>query len=184
MRIIAGDFRARKLLGPATNLTRPVTDRVKQSIFDILTPLLPGAVVYDCFAGTGSMGLECLSRGAARVTFFETDGSAVARLRSNIQTLGVESRSTIIAADLFKHLQNSTSTAPATLSFLDPPYRFLRERAQDLQQLAIDLSRGHLATGATVAFRHDARDELALLPLHRYDVRTYGRITVEFLRMQ
>lgn len=184
MRIIAGGFRGRKLLGPVTDLTRPVTDRVKQSIFDILTPLLAGAVVYDCFAGTGSMGLECLSRGAARVTFFETDRSAAARLRSNIQTLGVERRSTIIAADVFKHLHNPPLTDSATLAFLDPPYRFLRERSQDLQQLAIDLSRRHLAAGATVVFRHDARDELPLPPLDRYDARTYGRITVEFLRVQ
>ena len=184
MRIIAGEFRGRKLLGPATDLTRPVTDRVKQSIFDILTPLLSGAVVYDCFAGTGSMGLECLSRGAARVTFFEADRSAVARLRSNIRTLGVETRATIIATDLFKHLHEPPSTDLPTLVFLDPPYRFVRERPQDLRQLSIDLSRHHLAAGATVVFRHDARDDLPLAPLARYDVRAYGRITVEFLRMR
>ena len=70
MRIIAGEFRGRKLLGPETDVTRPITDRVKQSLFDILTPYLPQARVYDCFAGTGSMGLECLSRGAKHVTFF------------------------------------------------------------------------------------------------------------------
>jgi len=65
MRIIAGQFRGRKLLPPTTDATRPVTDRVKQSVFDILTPFIEGAEVYDCFAGTGSMGLESLSRGAS-----------------------------------------------------------------------------------------------------------------------
>src|SRR5436853_753972 len=102
MRIIAGEFRGRKLLPPEGLVTRPVTDRVKQSLFDILTPLLPDARVYDCFAGTGTMGLECLSRGAASAVFFEADRSAVARLRKNIAALGVEDRGRVIAQDLFR----------------------------------------------------------------------------------
>ena len=90
MRIIAGKFRGRKLLPPASDVTRPITDRVKQSLFDILTPLIDGARVYDCFAGTGSMGLECLSRGADETrTFFEADRDGVARLRKNIVSLDV-----------------------------------------------------------------------------------------------
>jgi 16S rRNA G966 N2-methylase RsmD len=102
MRIIAGEFRGRKLLGPESEVTRPITDRVKQSLFDILIPNIPGARVYDCFAGTGSMGLECLSRGAEHVIFFEADRSAAARLRRNIETVGVKDRSTVVAGDLFK----------------------------------------------------------------------------------
>src|SRR5918997_2078096 len=97
MRIIAGEFRGRKLLPPGGDVTRPVTDRVKQSLFDILTPLLDNAIVYDCFAGTGSMGLECLSRGARRAVFFEADRSAMERLRKNIATLGVADRATVRA---------------------------------------------------------------------------------------
>src|SRR6185503_18794260 len=100
MRIIAGRFRSRVLLGPEDErTTRPITDRVKQSLFDILTPLLPDARVYDCFAGTGSMGLEALSRGAAHATFFEQDRSALTRLRKNIETLGVAGGATVIAQD-------------------------------------------------------------------------------------
>ena len=83
MRIIAGMHRGRKLLAPEGDVTRPITDRVKQSLFDILSPMREEAVVYDCFAGTGSMGLECLSRGAAAVTFFEADRSALSRLKKN-----------------------------------------------------------------------------------------------------
>src|SRR3982751_2644991 len=98
MRIIAGCFRSRVLLSPESDkTTRPITDRVKQSLFDIVTPLIEGAVVYDCFAGTGSMGLECLSRGAKRALFFEADRSALQRLKKNISTLGVETDSQIIA---------------------------------------------------------------------------------------
>src|SRR3954463_11454418 len=88
MRIIAGEFRGRRLLPPEGDTTRPITDRAKQSLFDILAPRIEGSRVYDCFAGTGSMGLECLSRGAAAVTFFESDRSALARLRKNIDAVG------------------------------------------------------------------------------------------------
>src|SRR5438477_3570124 len=98
MRIIAGQFKSRLILGPEDDrTTRPITDRVKQSLFDIVTPLLDDAIVYDCFAGTGSMGLESLSRGAKRAFFFESDRSALARLKKNIQSLNVENSSTIMS---------------------------------------------------------------------------------------
>src|SRR4028118_1440798 len=84
MRIIAGEFRGRKLLPPVGEVTRPITDRAKQSLFDVISPIVEGARVYDCFAGTGSMGLECLSRGAAFVTFFEADRPALTRLTPNV----------------------------------------------------------------------------------------------------
>src|ERR1051325_10515280 len=110
MRIIAGEFRGRKLLPPQGDATRPITDRVKQSLFDILTPHIEGARVYDLFAGTGSMGLESLSRGATHVAFFESDRSAIERLKKNIATLKLESRSQIIPGDLFKWFSSNTPT--------------------------------------------------------------------------
>src|SRR3954470_169426 len=116
MRIIAGEFRSRRLLAPASDATRPITDRVKQSLFDMLTPQIENARVYDCFAGTGSMGLECLSRGAAHAMFFEADRSAAALLRKNIASLRVGDRSTVIDRDLFKWFDHSDeSTARAAL---------------------------------------------------------------------
>jgi 16S rRNA (guanine966-N2)-methyltransferase len=181
MRIIAGQFRGRKLLPPATDATRPVTDRVKQSVFDILTPVLEDAIVYDCFAGTGSMGLECISRGARHVTFFEAERTAAARLKSNIATLKVQSQSTVVSGDLFRWFGHSTPRERATLVFLDPPYRFLTERSEDLQELASHLARRHLAPHATVVFRHDSRDNLDLRSLPRTDLREYGGMVVEFL---
>ena len=182
MRIIAGEFRGRKLLAPTSEATRPVTDRVKQSVFDILAPLLERSIVYDCFAGTGSMGLECLSRGANRVTFFEAEKTAAARLRTNIQSLQVEDRSTVITTDLFKWFLTMEGRQEATLVFLDPPYRFLRERPNDLLALSRQLAEQHLAPGAVVVFRHDAADQLDLLALKPYDRREYGSMTVELLR--
>jgi 16S rRNA (guanine966-N2)-methyltransferase len=181
MRIIAGEFRGRKLLPPATSATRPITDRVKQSLFDILNPLLPGAVVYDCFAGTGSMGLESLSRGASLVTFFETDRSAIDRLKKNIVALGVDARSTVVSMDLFRWLERSKSADRASLIFLDPPYRFLGEHPDELRQLARNLVSNHLQSRSAVMFRHDSHDLLDLPGLVPYDTREYGGMTIELL---
>ena len=174
MRIIAGEFRSRVLLAPRGDTTRPITDRVKQSLFDILAPHIEGARVYDCFAGTGSMGLECLSRGAAHATFFEADRSAVGLLRKNIEALGVRNRSTVVDRDLFKWFEGADPKDAADLTFVDPPYRFLRDRPEDLRRLASRLS-------GLLVFRHDARDALELPPFSCIDRRWYGGMTIELL---
>jgi 16S rRNA (guanine966-N2)-methyltransferase len=188
MRIIAGEFRGRRLLPPVGEITRPITDRAKQSLFDVITPLIDGARVYDCFAGTGSMGLECLSRGAAHVTFFEADRPGLTRLSQNIMAVRAGDRSRVIPGDLFKWFDR-TNTRPGTageigadLVFLDPPYKFLTERADELLQLTLHLTRAHLHPGATVVFRHDVKDRLDLPNLERYDERAYGEMAVELLR--
>lgn len=186
MRIIAGEFRGRRLLAPETDATRPVTDRVKQSLFDILAPRLEAARVYDCFAGTGSMGLECLSREALHATFFEADRSASARLRRNIETVSVQGRSRVLTQDLFRWFDAEPPLAEGhriDLIFLDPPYRFLRERRDDLRKLAARMAERHLAADGLVVFRHDAADSLELPGLVVADARTYGGMALEFLRV-
>jgi 16S rRNA (guanine966-N2)-methyltransferase len=188
MRIIAGEFRGRKLLPPQGEVTRPITDRVKQSVFDILAPHIPGAFVMDLFAGTGSMGLECLSRGAAAVDFYEADRSGVARLKKNIRILGLPvERYGVTAGDLFAVFKawdafEVKEVRQADLVFLDPPYRFLRERPDDLRRLAGELWRSWVHPDSVVVFRHDALDRLALPGFAVADERKYGGMTVEFLR--
>jgi 16S rRNA (guanine966-N2)-methyltransferase len=177
MRIIAGEHRGRQLLAPENENTRPITDRVKQSVFDILAPVIEDADVYDCFSGTGSMGLECLSRGAGHVTFFESDRSAVKLLKANIDTLRVASRATVVSGDLFEWFSRKAGE-PVDLIFLDPPYRYLTEMKIELQRLAA----GVAESGALVVFRHAAQDKLALPPLEVVDQREYGGMAVEFLR--
>lgn len=165
-------------------MTRPITDRVKQSLFDILAPDLPGATVYDCFAGTGSMGLECLSRGATAVTFFESDRSAVSRLKTNIAALQDAARSRVVEGDLFRWFTVHAPLPPServSLIFLDPPYRFLRERPDDLKTLARRFADNHLSREGLVIFRHDADDALELPGLGRHEQRVYGGMTLEFL---
>ena len=188
MRIIAGEYRGRKLLPPVGEVTRPITDRAKQSLFDVITPIVEGARVYDCFAGTGSMGLECLSRGAGFVTFFESDRPALTRLSQNIMAVRAGERSRVIPGDLFKWFER-TNTRPGTageigadLVFLDPPYRFLTERHDELLQLTLHLTHAHLSPGAVVVFRHDVKDKLGLPNLVPYDAREYGEMAIDLLR--
>lgn len=187
MRIIAGEFRGRKLLAPESDTTRPITDRAKQSLFDVLTPLIPDAIAYDCFAGTGSMGLECLSRGAAKAVFFERDRSALQRLGKNIETLGVKGRSIVSSGDIFRSFANANLAAQwglADLVFLDPPYRFLNEQPDQLRSLAAQMVTNYLKPDGIIIFRHDAADVLELPKLTRYDLREYGQMTIELLRRQ
>jgi len=185
MRIIAGELRGRRLLPPQGPATRPITDRVKQSLFDILGPNLPGAVIYDCFAGTGSMGLESLSRGAERAVFFEFDPGSAALLRRNIETLGLASRSRIVTADIFTWADSTPlPTRPVDILFFDPPYRFLTERPDDLQTLAEKIVSALLSPTGRIIFRHDRRDVLEFPMLRRVDLRDYGSMRVEFLEKE
>lgn len=185
MRIIAGEHRGRRLVPPPGDATRPITDRVKQSLFDILTPLLPDARVYDCFAGTGSMGLECLSRGATHVTFFDADRGALAGLKQNIDALRVGDRVRVVPGNLFAWFASAANRPPddrrTDLIFLDPPYRFLRERPDELRSLSEAMTVHHLAASGTLIFRHDAADNLVLPALRVEDTRTYGNMTLELM---
>ncbi|HRK30020.1 MAG TPA: 16S rRNA (guanine(966)-N(2))-methyltransferase RsmD [Tepidisphaeraceae bacterium] len=190
MRIIAGEHRGRSILPPEGSATRPITDRAKQSLFDLLAPRIDEALVYDCFCGTGSMGLESLSRGAKLATFFDADRGALARLAQNITNLKLAERSRIIPGDLFKwfHLANTRPEAAAAsgadIIFLDPPYKFLQTQADELLQLALHLTGAHLRPGGVLVFRHDSKDTLRLPRLRQTDVREYGGMTIELLEAE
>src|SRR5438045_779506 len=109
MRIVGGMWRGRRLVAPAGGATRPTADRVRQALFDMLAhapwggrDVVAGARVLDAFAGTGALGLEALSRGAAHATFFESDPAALAALRANIGALGASALATLIAGDVLQ----------------------------------------------------------------------------------
>jgi 16S rRNA (guanine966-N2)-methyltransferase len=123
MRIVGGAWRGRGLVAPAGDTTRPTADRVRQAVFDMLMhapwagrDLFEGATVLDAFAGTGAMGLEALSRGAAQAVFMERDRAALAALRSNIAACGAGAR--VIPGDVLRPPPGS----PCDIIFLDPPY--------------------------------------------------------------
>jgi len=126
------------------------------------------------------MGLESLSRGAKHAKFFEADRSAVTRLRKNIAALKVEDRAKVIAQDLFQWFGSAVGAGDVELIFLDPPYRYVRERPDDLKDLAQKFDQ-HLSPGGIVIFRHDAADALELPLLKAFDRRDYGQMTIELL---
>jgi 16S rRNA (guanine(966)-N(2))-methyltransferase RsmD len=185
MRIIAGTCRGRPILPPVGETTRPITDRVKQSLFDIVFDRIDGSVVYDLFAGTGSMGLECLSRGARNVLFIESDPSAVELLRKNLHNLGLARGARVVSRDVFSWLAGAPgpdAANRAALVFLDPPYRMIQENPAALATCAATLADRHLAADGIVIFRHHRADALALVPLAVYDERHYGAMTLTFLK--
>lgn len=123
MRIIAGSARGRKIVAPDGQSTRPITDRAKEGIFNMLVSLggVADTRVLDLYAGSGSFGLESLSRGAEHVTFVERGRPALVALRKNLQTLGFESRATVLGVSVEQALISLASSS-FDLVFCDPPY--------------------------------------------------------------
>jgi len=148
-RIIAGLWKGRKLVAPAGESTRPTSGRARQAVFDILLharwagpAFLQGAHVLDVFAGTGAYGLEALSRGAVRATFFENDRAALAALAANIAACGVGERTRVMAKDALRPPPGHAHDAV----FLDPPYGL----GAVPRALAALMAAGWVAPGAVV----------------------------------
>lgn len=130
MRIIAGEFRSRRLLSPKDDsAVRPIPDRVRESLFSLLRGHVEGSIFVDAFAGSGSIGLEALSRGAARCIFIERDRYALELLRENIKLLGVEARAEVVAGDALGPGAAARCPRGLNLAFFDPPYPLVREPA-------------------------------------------------------
>jgi 16S rRNA (guanine966-N2)-methyltransferase len=192
MRIIAGEFRHRILISPPTRTTRPITDRAKQSLFDALTVAvdLSGGGVLDCFSGTGSMGLECLSRGARRAIFIERDRDALAGLGKNIATLGVVSQCRVLAMDAYRMGPTTLALTPdwgdLRVAFVDPPYAHLQEPGTRalLDGLVETLANGRVAAGGLIVLRHATATDLGEMALARRIVRRlqYGTMAITWLK--
>jgi 16S rRNA (guanine(966)-N(2))-methyltransferase RsmD len=121
MRIIAGSLKGRRLATPRWEGLRPTSDRLRETLFNILAPRVPGAFVLDGYAGTGAVGLEALSRGAERVVFVERDRRAVALIEENLRHCGVSDGCVIMRADIGR-LREPCAARRFDLVLLDPPY--------------------------------------------------------------
>lgn len=161
MRVIAGLYKGRPLAAPKGSSTRPTTDRVKESLISSLISAygpLEGARVLDAFAGSGALGIECLSRGAASAHFFERDRAALAALRSNVASLGLSAdRARVFAADVMKN-PPLAGGIEYDIVFLDPPYAFSVEEVCGL--VATLAERGRLSSDAILSYEHDAAHDL------------------------
>ncbi len=157
MRVTGGSLSGRRLRAPATRGVRPTADRVREALFARLG-CLDGARVLDLYAGTGSLGIEALSRGATRAVFVEREGPVVALLRANLAALGLASRSRVVRGDVTAMLRRLARQGERfDLVLVDPPYAS-REASLSLGRLA---GAGILARGATVVVETSRRDALA-----------------------
>jgi 16S rRNA (guanine966-N2)-methyltransferase len=175
LRIVAGRFGGRRLVAPPGDATRPTADRVREALFSILGPArLDGARVLDLFAGSGALGLEALSRGAAAATFVDSSPAALRALRANLAALGAEAE--VVRSDAVRWLRAaSAGDRQYDLVFLDPPYR----RAGALGGPLSAQLPAVLGPGALVVSESDRRAPLELT-IPTIDERRYGDTLIRF----
>jgi 16S rRNA (guanine(966)-N(2))-methyltransferase RsmD len=179
VRVIAGSAKGRRLEPVPGDTTRPITDRAKEALFSILGSELLGAAVLDLFAGTGSVGIEALSRGAAHCHFVEREPRAVATIRANLEKTTLAPRATVVSADVFAYLDRRPPAVPFDIVFIAPPqYQGLWSRALR----PIDERAGWLApTGVVVVQMHPKEyADLDLDTLSVSDRRRYGSVELVF----
>jgi 16S rRNA (guanine966-N2)-methyltransferase len=178
MRVIAGSARGVPLSAPRGEKTRPITDRVKETLFGILGDRVPDSRVLDLYAGSGAIGIEALSRGAASVDFVERDRPALAALRQNLERTRLVTNARVHEADVERYLAVPAG-GPWDIITLDPPYE-VRAMVAPLRALL-----PHLAPGASVVLKHHWRTEPAELDgLTVVRQRRFGETMLTFLEVE
>ncbi len=152
MRVIAGEAKGRTLVVAKGGGTRSATDRVRETLFAILTPRLLDSTVLDLFAGAGTLGIEALSRGAATATFVERSPEAVAALRQNLRATKLEDRATVAPTDVLSYLDRVTGTFD--LVFCDPPFADVELLGRVLAHDGLRRAAGHSLVVARVLRKH------------------------------
>lgn len=178
MRVITGTARGRKLKTPENYDIRPTTDNVKESVFNIIQFDIEGRRVLDLFAGTGQLGIECLSRGAASAVFVDRRADAVKLIRENLRLTELEDRARVVAGDSMEYLKSIRE--PFDIIFLDPPYAagLLEPAIAHIAKFDI------LAPHGIIAAEHPAARVLpALAPPYRlHRTYRYGKIALTLYR--
>jgi 16S rRNA (guanine966-N2)-methyltransferase len=183
MRISGGVHRSRQLVSPRGSSTRPTSDRVREALFSILDSrgAIAGARVIDFFAGTGALGLEALSRGAAHATFVENDRRALEALARNIDALRERPRTRVVPQAATRAATTTLAGEDATLVFCDPPYADVTRDDGVAKLLAALQTNRVLREGALFVLEHATRDKPSLgSQFHEEDARTYGDTTLSF----
>jgi 16S rRNA (guanine966-N2)-methyltransferase len=163
MRVIAGTFRSRQLSAPRGMQTRPTSDRLRETLFNILAPRLDGCRFVDLYAGTGAVGIEAISRGAEHVWFAENADPALTSLRQNLSALKISRGFTLEDRGVGAMLQRlSKLTQPVDLIFLDPPYEDEDEYSGTLNFFGSVRGREILASDALVIAEHSSKVKLAM----------------------
>ena len=157
---------------------RPTYDRVRESVFSMIEPAIDGAAVLDLFAGSGSLGIESLSRGATRATFIEMDRRVLSVVRENVERLGLASLCRLIGGDALALLKRAVPGGPFDIAFVDPPY----SSGLALRALELLVESGNLADEAIVVVERASSDALPAIvgPLGLFRSKKYGSIAVDF----
>ena len=185
MRISGGIHRGRVLKAPPGRDVRPASDMIRQALFNILGPRIDGAAVLDLFAGTGSLGIEALSRGAARVTFVERDRRVADVLRENVATIGCAESASVLSFDLLAQTARlADAGGPFDVVFVAPPYPMMRnvEPNSGVGALIASLWAGVVKPDGVLVLQHDRNTPLVQYwPNARItDQRDYGKTTLTF----
>lgn len=177
LRVTGGEVRGRRLVTPRG--IRPTEGMVREAIFNMLAAAVPDAVALDLFAGSGVLGIEALSRGAARATFVDRSEEACVAIKRNLEAAGFGERALVFRSDAARWLSTHPGeTGEATLALLDPPYADTAALAAALRELDAGLP-----GGATVVAEHDARHRVPELPrLQPVREKRYGGSSVTILR--
>jgi 16S rRNA (guanine966-N2)-methyltransferase len=138
MRVIGGQFRSRQLKSLKGLALRPTSDRLRETVFNVLAPLIVGARFLDVFAGTGAIGIEALSRGAAEAVFIESHRPAAALIKQNLASLGIRTGVSVLAMDAVRGLEKLAAKPNVRfdLAYIDPPYAAAEQYAQVLEAVA------------------------------------------------
>jgi len=179
MRVIAGELKGRKLVSPKGFEVRPTADRVKEAIFSMTQPYIFDAVCLDLFAGSGSLGIEALSRGAKRVYFCDNSQAANAALRENLEACRLDEERAVVLAMGWRHA-GAVLNEKCNLVFIDAPYNMCEHYSQILESLS---SERVLEEGALVVIERDAAAGDYPLPSGFDKVREkrYGNVGVDLL---
>ena len=175
MRIIAGQYRSRLLTSPPGTSTRPTSDRLRETLFNIISTRISEARFVDLFSGTGAVGLEAISRGAAHVYFAENGGPALKSLRANLTNLKIAGGYALEDRGVMPLLQRLAKAAnPVNIVYLDPPYNEEEFYAQTLGFLGSHANRALLAPDALVIAEHASKSPFILA--ERYGTLTRTRV--------
>ena len=189
MRIIAGTARGRKIFSVSKNLpVKPISDRIKQSVFDIIRPRITGAYMLDLFAGTGNVSLEALSRGAAKTVMVDREPACIKNIHRNLLHLGFEDRAKVLRGDVLKPLDwllAYSNNEGYDIIFMGPPYRDLNNKMLAFSEPALKnvADATLLAKNGIVILQTHKTEEFAVPEqLEIYRVEKYGDTLVHFLR--
>jgi 16S rRNA (guanine966-N2)-methyltransferase len=186
MRVIGGTYRSRRVIAPRGLATRPTSDRLRETLFNVLAPRIEGAVFADLFAGSGAVGIEALSRCASLVYFVDHAAPAVAAIRDNLATLGIRSGFRIESSSVFSALRRlSDSPEHCGIVFLDPPYAASEDYTRTLTYIG-GLGDSLLSPDGIVIAEHSRKTplEASYGPLQRYRVLEQGDAGLSFYKLK